>query len=66
MLLRMEGNVARMGEIRSEYKIFIWKPEGKRALGRRRRRWWRIILKCVRKIGLEGVDWVLLGQARKR
>jgi hypothetical protein len=32
-------NVARMGEKRNAYRILVGKPEGKRPLGRRRRRW---------------------------
>jgi hypothetical protein len=33
------GHVARMGEERKVYKVLVGKPEGKRALGRPRRRW---------------------------
>jgi hypothetical protein len=33
------GHVARMGEMRNAYNILIGKPEGKRSLGRPRRRW---------------------------
>jgi hypothetical protein len=33
------GNVARMGEKRSAYRILVGKPEGKRPVGRPRRRW---------------------------
>jgi hypothetical protein len=33
------GYVARMGERRSVYKVLVGKPEGKRPLGRPRRRW---------------------------
>jgi hypothetical protein len=33
------GYVAQMGEKRTEYKILLGKPEGKRPLGRPRRRW---------------------------
>jgi hypothetical protein len=38
---RMEwmGHVARMGEGRSIHKVLVGKPEGKRSLGRPRRRW---------------------------
>jgi hypothetical protein len=32
-------HVARMGENRNAYRILMWKPEGKRLLGRPRRRW---------------------------
>jgi hypothetical protein len=35
----MGGIIARMGELRNAYKILVGKREGKRPLGRRRRRW---------------------------
>jgi PAS domain-containing protein len=37
--MRWAGNVARMGEERKVYKVLAGKPEGKRSLGRPRRRW---------------------------
>jgi hypothetical protein len=37
--IRWAGNVARMGEKRNAYRIFVGKSEGKRPLGRPRRRW---------------------------
>jgi len=37
--MRWAGHVARMGDSRSIYRILVWKPEGKRPLGRPRRRW---------------------------
>jgi hypothetical protein len=37
--MRWTGNVARIGENRNAYRIFVGKPEGKRPLGRPRRRW---------------------------
>jgi hypothetical protein len=36
--MRLSGHVARVGERRSAYKILVVKPEGKRALGKPRRR----------------------------
>ena len=33
------GHVARMGESRAVYRVLVWKHEGKRLLGRPRRRW---------------------------
>ena len=35
----MCGNVARLGERRGVYRVLVGKPEGKRPLGRPRRRW---------------------------
>jgi len=37
--MRWAGHVARMGERRGVYRVLVWKPEGKRTLGRPRRRW---------------------------
>jgi hypothetical protein len=37
--MRLAGNVARMGENRNAYRLLVGKPEGKRPLGRPRRRW---------------------------
>jgi hypothetical protein len=37
--IRWAGHVARMGEERKVYKVLAGKPEGKRPLGRPRRRW---------------------------
>jgi hypothetical protein len=48
------------GEMRSSYNILVGKPEGKRPLGRPRRRWLDNIKMYLRKIGLEGVDWIHL------
>jgi len=37
--MRWAGHVARMGEERGMYRVLVGKPEGKRPLGRPRRRW---------------------------
>jgi hypothetical protein len=37
--IRWAGHVARMGAKRNAYRILVGKPEGKRPLGRPRRRW---------------------------
>jgi hypothetical protein len=37
--MRWAGHVARMGEGRNVYRVLVGKPEGKRPLGRPRRRW---------------------------
>jgi hypothetical protein len=37
--MRLAGHVARMGEKRNAYNLLVGKPEGKRPLGRPRRRW---------------------------
>jgi hypothetical protein len=58
--MRWEGHVARMGEERNVYKVLVGKPEGKRPLGRPRRRWEDGIRMDLREIGLGGVDWIRL------
>jgi hypothetical protein len=64
--MRWAGHVARMGEDRKVYKIFMGKPEGKRPLGRPRRRWDKEIRMDLREIGWENVGWIQLAQDRDR
>jgi hypothetical protein len=52
--MRWVGHVARMGEERKVYKVLVGKPEGKRPLGRPRRRWEDEIRMDLREIGLGG------------
>jgi hypothetical protein len=62
--MRWEGHVARMGEDRKVYKVLVGKPEGKRPLGRPRRRWEDGIRMDLREIGLGvwiGFDWHRIG-----
>jgi hypothetical protein len=49
-----------MGDMRSEYTVLFGKSEGKRSLGRPRRRWENNIKVDLRRIGSEDVDWVEL------
>jgi hypothetical protein len=60
------GHVARMGETRNGYRILVGKPEGKRPLGRPRRRWVDNIKMNLGEIGWDGVDWIELAQDRDR
>jgi hypothetical protein len=55
-----------MGEERKVYKFSVGKPEGKRPLGRPRRRWEDGIRMNLREIGLRGVDWIRLSQDKYR
>jgi hypothetical protein len=56
-----------MGEERKVYKVLVVNTEGKRPLGRPRRRWEDGIRMDLREIGLgEGVDWIRLAQDRDR
>jgi hypothetical protein len=62
--MRWVGYVARMGEKRNVYRLLIGKPEGKRPLGRPRRRWIGNIMIDLLDIGLCGVGWIGLAQDR--
>jgi hypothetical protein len=55
-----------MGEERKLYKVLVGKPEGKRPLGRPRRRWEDGIRMDLREIAWRGVDWIRLAQDRNR
>jgi hypothetical protein len=46
------------------YRLLVGKPEGKRPLGRPRRRWVDNIKMDLREIGWDGVDWIDLAQNR--
>jgi hypothetical protein len=58
--------VARMGEKRYVYRLLVGKPEGKRPLGRPRRKWTDNIKMDLLGIGLSVVDWIGLAQDRYR
>jgi hypothetical protein len=60
--VRWAGHVARMGEKRNTCRILVGKPEGKRPLGRPRRRWVDNIKMDLREIGWDGVDWIDMAQ----
>jgi hypothetical protein len=47
-----------MGENRNAYSILVGTPEGKRPLGRPRRRWEDNIKMDLRGIGWGGMDWI--------
>jgi hypothetical protein len=53
-----------MGETRNAYTILVGKPEGKRPLGRPRRRWVDNIKINLREIGWDGMNWFDLAQDR--
>jgi hypothetical protein len=57
--MRWTGHVARMREKRNAYRILVGKPEGKRPLGRPRRRWEDNI-----RTDRIGMDWIDLAQDR--
>jgi hypothetical protein len=64
--LRWAGHVARRGERRGAYRALVGKPEGRRPLGRPRRRWEDNIKMDLREIGCGGADWIYLAQDRDR
>ena len=64
--MRLAGHVACMGEMRGVYRVLVGKPEGKRLLGRPRRRWEDNIKMHLQKVGCGGVDWIELAQDRDR
>jgi hypothetical protein len=62
----MRWDVAGMGEKRNVYRLLVGNPEGKRPLGRPRRRWIDNIRIGLLEIGLNVVDWIGLTQDRYR
>jgi hypothetical protein len=55
-----------MGEGRNVYRVLVGKPEGKRPLGRPRRRWEDGTKMDLGETGWEGVEWIHLAQDRGR
>ena len=58
--------MARMGEERGVHRVLVGKPEGKRPLGRPRRRWEDSIKMDLQEVGGGGWDWMELAQDRDR
>jgi hypothetical protein len=52
--IKWAGHVARMGERRGVFRVFVEKPEGKRPLGRPRRRWEDNIKKDFQEVECRG------------
>jgi hypothetical protein len=55
-----------MGEGRGVYRVLVSKPEGKRPMGRPRRRWEDNIKADLQEVGCGGMDWNELAQDRDR
>ena len=64
--MRWAGHVARMCEERRVYKVLVGKPEGRRPLGRPRRRWVDIIMMDLQEVECGYMDWIGLAQDRDR
>ena len=58
--------MARMGEGRGVHRVLVGRPEGKRPLGRPRRRWEDNIMIGLQKVGGGFEDWMELAQVRNR
>jgi len=55
-----------MGEKRGIYRVLVGKPEGKRPLGRPRRRWEDYIEMDLQEVECRGMDWIEVAQDRNR
>ena len=64
--MRWAGHVARMGEEKGVYRVLLEKAEGKRPLGRPKRRWVDTIRMDLRQVGCGYMDWIGLAQDRDR
>jgi hypothetical protein len=64
--MRWAGHVVRIGDGRGVYRVLVERPEGKRPLGRPRRRWEDNIKLELREIGIDGAKWIRLAQDRIR
>ena len=63
--MRWAGHVARMEDKKDVYMVLVGKPEGRRPLGRTRRRW-KFNIKSDLEVGCGGMDWIVLAQDRDR
>ena len=64
--MRWAGHVAPTDDRRGVYRVLVGKPEGKRPLGRPRRRWEDSIMMHLQEVGCVGMDWIELAQDRDR
>jgi hypothetical protein len=62
--MKCAGNIAHIWEQRHAYRILVGEPEGKRPLGRPRRRWVDNIKMDLKEIGWSGMDWIELDEDR--
>ena len=64
--MRWAGHMELMGEERGVYRVLVGKLEGKRPLGRPRRRWVDNIRMDLQEVGCGYMDWIGLAQGRDR
>ena len=64
--MRWVGHVARMRERRGVYRVLVEKPEGKRPLGKPKRRWEDSIKTDLQAVECGVMDWIDLAQDRDR
>jgi len=62
--MRWAGHMARMGKGRGVYRVLVGKPEGRRPLGRPRRRWVDNVRTDLQEVGCGYMDWIGLAQDR--
>jgi hypothetical protein len=64
--MRWAGHMTGMGEVRGAYNILVGRPEGRRTIGRPRRRWEDYIKMDLGEIGFGDANWIYLAQDRNR
>ena len=64
--MRWTGHVARMGKEMEVYRVLVGKQEGRRPMGRPRRRWVDSIRMDLQEVGCGYMDWIGLAQDRGR
>jgi len=64
--MRWAGHVVRMDGEREAYRVLLGTPEGRRPLGRPRRRWVDNIRMDLQEVGCGYIDWIGLAQDRDR
>jgi len=64
--MKWAGHVARMGEGRGVHRFLVGKPEGKRPLGKPKRRWEGNIKMDLQEVGGSFGNWMKLAQDRDR
>jgi hypothetical protein len=64
--MRWAGHVTRMGKGRGAYRVLVGRPEGRRPLGRPRRRWEDDIKMYLGEVGWGALEWIDLAQDTDR